>query len=404
MGNRPAISTRIHDRLFDLLARRTLLFNACWEDPAVDHRALRIGPGDTVLAITSAGCNVLDYALAGPRAIHAVDANPRQTALLELKIAGIRALDHPTFFAVFGEGRCPGFREIYRDRLRPGLSPYAREFWDGRCRWFEGRKGRDSFYWHGLSGLFARLVRIYSLTRPGLRRGLEALLDAPDLDAQWRIFRDEVEPRIWSRGMEWALGTGLVLSLLGVPADQRAVIEAERPGGIAAHVRDALRRVFREVPAGTNYFWSVYIRGRYTPSCCPGYLRPEGFALLKGGLVDRILPRTCTVSEFLRSTGERLTRLVLLDHMDWMASRAPEALREEWELILERAAPGARIIFRSGAVRPAFLEEVRVARPGEAPRGLREHLVFDGALAGELQRFDRVGTYGSFHIAEVRAA
>jgi S-adenosylmethionine-diacylglycerol 3-amino-3-carboxypropyl transferase len=42
---------------------------------------------DNLLVITSAGCNVLDYTLTGPRRILAVDANPRQNALLELKFA-----------------------------------------------------------------------------------------------------------------------------------------------------------------------------------------------------------------------------------------------------------------------------------------------------------------------------
>jgi S-adenosylmethionine-diacylglycerol 3-amino-3-carboxypropyl transferase len=42
---------------------------------------------DKLLVITSAGCNFLDYALTGPRRILAVDANPRQNALLELKFA-----------------------------------------------------------------------------------------------------------------------------------------------------------------------------------------------------------------------------------------------------------------------------------------------------------------------------
>jgi hypothetical protein len=55
--------------------------------------------------ITSAGCNVLDYAIAGPREIVAVDANPQQNALLELKVAAIRALDFDEFFALFGAGR-----------------------------------------------------------------------------------------------------------------------------------------------------------------------------------------------------------------------------------------------------------------------------------------------------------
>jgi S-adenosylmethionine-diacylglycerol 3-amino-3-carboxypropyl transferase len=383
---------RLHARLFAFLADRSLLFNACWEDPAVDREALEIRPDHRILAISSAGCNVLDYALAGPREIHAVDANPRQTALLELKMAGIRRLDQDTFFSVFGEGRLPGFGRIYRDRLRGDLSPFAREFWDRRFRWFEGRRPGDSFYWHGLSGLFARMVRVYARTRPGLRRALEALLDAPDLDEQRRIFDEQVEPRLWSRGIEWALGRSAVLSLLGIPEGQKGIIEAERPGGIAAHVRESVRRVFRDVPVRTNYFWAVYVRGRYSRSCCPSYLRPAGFERLRAGLVDRIRPLTCTVTEFLRSRPEPIDRFVLLDHMDWLADRRPDALAEEWRWILARSAPGARVIVRSGAVRPAFI--------GRLP----DRLVFRADLAGELHRRDRVGTYGSFHIAEVRAA
>ena len=67
---------------FDLLYRTNLVYNQCWEDPALDQEALQLGPHDRVLAITSAGCNVLDYALRGARVV-AVDANPRQSHLLE---------------------------------------------------------------------------------------------------------------------------------------------------------------------------------------------------------------------------------------------------------------------------------------------------------------------------------
>src|SRR5262245_48504534 len=111
-----------HNTCFDLVHRHNLVYNACWEDPRLDRQALGLGPDDTLLMITSAGCNALDYALLGPRRIHAVDLNPRQNALLELKAAGIRRLDFDTFFALFGRGRLPGCRRVYRDRLRPELS------------------------------------------------------------------------------------------------------------------------------------------------------------------------------------------------------------------------------------------------------------------------------------------
>ena len=105
---------RIDQKVFNAIYARSLVYNTCWEDPAVDRLALNLGPDDTLLVITSAGCNVLDYASVGPRRIHAVDANPRQTALLELKLAGIRHLGFDDFFALFGQGVHGDFRDLYQ--------------------------------------------------------------------------------------------------------------------------------------------------------------------------------------------------------------------------------------------------------------------------------------------------
>jgi hypothetical protein len=44
-------------------------------------------------------------ALTGPRRVHAVDANPRQNAPLELKLAGIRHLDFDDFVAISSRRR-----------------------------------------------------------------------------------------------------------------------------------------------------------------------------------------------------------------------------------------------------------------------------------------------------------
>ena len=53
-------TSRFHDTVFDALYSRSLVDNACWEDPAVDRAALALTPDDTVLVITSAGCNALE--------------------------------------------------------------------------------------------------------------------------------------------------------------------------------------------------------------------------------------------------------------------------------------------------------------------------------------------------------
>src|SRR5215831_18072793 len=120
--------------LFGLLWRHSLVYNQCWEDPAVDRKALGLGPADRVIVITSAGCNALDYALTGARVV-AVDANPRQNHLLELKLAGIRSLDFEAFFELFGCGSSKHAREIYA-AVRPELPDAARAFWDRHVELF----------------------------------------------------------------------------------------------------------------------------------------------------------------------------------------------------------------------------------------------------------------------------
>lgn len=192
MKLKPALSDRVHQSIFNSLYQRSLIYNTCWEDPAVDRNALHIGRDDRMLVITSAGCNVLDYALCGPERIFAVDANPRQTALLELKLAGIRRLDHDDFFALFGEGTHREANGLYRDALRGDLSPFVQRYWDRRIKWFE-QKG-DTFFYYGLSGLVARAFRGYLGVRPKLRGAIHSLYEAGDIEEQRHRYDTDVAP------------------------------------------------------------------------------------------------------------------------------------------------------------------------------------------------------------------
>ena len=350
------------------------------------------------MVITSAGCNALDYLLDGPRSVHAIDANPRQNALLELKVAGIRKLSYEDFFQIFGAGVHPDFRTLYRERLRPELGPFARRFWDRRCAWFEGRRG--SFYFNGLAGTVARAFHAYLRLRPKLRAHVNALFTAGSLDEQRAIYDQKIAPILWGPALRWTLSRQFTMSMIGVPHPQRREVQAQHAGGVSGFIRESLEYVLRELPLQDNYFYGVYLRGHYTEDCCPGYLRREAFAALQGGLIERLHIHTGTVTQFLQNASTPISRFVLLDHMDWMSSYHPDALMEEWEAILACAAPGARAILRSAHARPAYLDWVQV---GPARRPLRSLLRFREELARELSRGDRVHTYAGFHIVDLPA-
>jgi S-adenosylmethionine-diacylglycerol 3-amino-3-carboxypropyl transferase len=159
--------------------------------------------------------------------------------------------------------------------------------------------------------------------------------------------------------------------------------------------------VFVKLPMKDNYFWRLYMTGSYTRACCPEYLVPENFARLKAGLVDRVTTHTDSVQAFLQRHDQPVTRFVLLDHMDWLSDRFFPLLEAEWQAIVDRAAPRARLIWRSGGFNTDFLDDVRVTIDGRS-RGTSEILAYDRDLAARLHPLDRVHTYGSFFIAELK--
>lgn len=399
-AQRPHLADRLNAWVFSRIHMNNLVYNCCWEDPRLDREAMELGSEDRIAMITSAGCNALDYALDAPKEIHAVDMNPRQNALLELKIAGIHELEWEDFFALFGRGRHESFRGLYHDLLRPRLSPFAREFWDRREGYFAPR---SSFYFHGSSGNVARVLNYYIDRTRGLRGNLQRLLEATTLEEQGEIYHRSVRDAFWGRMMRRFVGSNLTLACLGVPRPQRQQVEAHYGGSIERFVESCIESVFTRLPISDNYFWRVYITGSYSERCCPEYLKRQNFARLKAGLVDRVHVHTNTMEGFLRSHPGTLTRYVLLDHMDWLSTYRFEALRSEWEAIADSAAPRARILFRSGGTRVHFLDELTIRHQGrDVP--VREMIAYQPQRAAEMHARDRVHTYGSFYIADMITA
>lgn len=395
MGN--CIGEWVSGRIFSYVHGNNLVYNTCWEDPRLDKQAMEIGPDDDILVITSAGCNTLSYALENPRSIHAVDMNPRQNALLELKIAGIKELDFETFFRMFGEGHLPEAKTIYRRRLRDRLSDWSRQYWDRKIyKYFERRK---SFYFCGTSGRFARGINAY-IDRVGRFRGdADALLASTDQDEQREIWQTQIRKKLWSRTIRFLVNRDTSLSMLGVPRAQRRQIEKTYNGKVYRFVQDCLDEVFGELPIRDNYFWRVYTTGRYTETCCPEYLEEKNFLALKGGLVDRIDIHTDTVAGFLEKYDGTISRFVLLDHMDWLSDRYYDALVAEWRAILAKAAPGARVLWRSGGLSTDYIDTVPVEWRGK--KNLGEILTYHREWAAQLHKRCRVHTYGSFTIADL---
>ncbi len=253
-----------------------------WEDSRVDERLLKLGADDVLLAITSAGDNILSYVMQSPARVHAVDLNPTQNHLLELKVASYQALPYADFWKLFGEGKHPEFRSLLISKLSPHLSSRAFQYWLANVHVFANKRG------HGLydTGGSRHAIRAFRWISHvfGLRAAAAAVLDSPTLIEQREIWRSKIRPALLSKTV-----CRLVVSqerflwaALGVPKNQLAMIESDhaeseavlsgsvkksRSRAVWNYMVDTLDPVAEETHIATNNpYYHVCMTGRFSPS------------------------------------------------------------------------------------------------------------------------------------------
>ncbi len=300
---------------------------------------------------------------------------------------------------MFGKGRIKQHDKIYRKALRKHLTASSKAIWDKHIDYFQQGNNQESFFYRGSSGFFARMLNIHIDSVAKVREGINGIMNADDVKEQERIYNQQVKNSFWNIFLRWAVSRDSVLSLVGVPNSQRKQIE-KHYGSMADFVEDCIEYVFARLPFTDNYFWRVYLCGEYTNSCCPEYLKEENFEALKKGLIDSISIHTTTIEQFLKSNDVSISKYVLLDHMDWLGSFSLDLLQQEWQAMLNRAADKARFIWRSGSLEVDFIDPLIVGYHGAQSR-LGSLLSYNTALATDLHKRDRVGTYGSFYIADL---
>lgn len=346
-----------------------------WEDARVDERILKLGPDDKVLAITSAGDNIISYLAQSPARVHAVDLNPTQNHLLELKAAAYTALSYEDFWKMFGDGKHPQFKELLITKLSPHLSGRAFQYWLKNTHVFENNSGYG-LYDTGGSRHAIRAMRWVSRIF-GLRTAVKQMCQAKTLNEQREIWRNKIRPALLSK-----LVCNLVVAqesflwqALGVPKNQLAMIENDhaesdlvkgpkpkakntRSHAIWHYMVNTLDPVAEETfLAEDNPYYYVCLDGKFSPKCHPHYLERDTHAKLsRPGALDGLRIHTDELEEVIaRIMPGTLTVAVVMDSMDWFDNGAPGAASQATKL--NRAlAMGGRVMLRSSALSPWYIK------------------------------------------------
>ncbi|KAG9245506.1 hypothetical protein BJ878DRAFT_14677 [Calycina marina] len=354
-----------------------------WEDTRVDHRLLKIGSNDVVLAITSAGDNILSYALGSPARIHAVDLNPNQNHLLELKVAAYSTLPYIDFWKLFGEGKHPDFPSLLISRLSPHLSSRAFQYWLNNVHVFSSKS--KGLYETGGSRHAIRVVRLLA-TLFGMRSAIKRLLQAKTLNEQREIYSHKIRPMIMSRLLAFLVVSQekFLWAALGVPHNQLAMLEADYiasesvPGAISSssplsHSEKELKSsrgsavweymvqtldpvIETSLIGEDNPYYLVCLQGSYSQRCHPDYLKPRSHQKLsRAGAFDGLRIHTDEINEVVsRLTPGTLTVAVVMDSMDWFDPGANAASLQIQKL--NRAMKlGGRVLLRSAALTPWYI-------------------------------------------------
>lgn len=411
-----------------------------WEDSRVDARILNLQADDVVLAICSAGDNILSYLMQGPARVHAVDLNPAQCHLLELKVAAYHALPYEDFWQLFGEGKHPRFRQLLVSRLSPHLSSRAFQYWLGNAHVFTSARGRG-LYDTGGSRHAIRVMRWVARVF-GLRRAVDAILDAKTLNEQREVWRAALRPALLSSLLNRLVVSqeAFLWSALGVPKNQLAMIEADhaeasssssavqqgegegegkgkgdsggagvprptRSRAVWNYMVDTLDPVAEETHlAADNPYYHVCLAGRFSRRCHPEYLTPQAHARLsRPGALDGLRIHTDELDEVIaRVAPGTLTVAVVMDSMDWFdppasvldgssssgGGTAAAAAQRQIRGLNRALRTGGRVLLRSAARRPWYVKTFEASGFAARRHGVR-------SAAAATPCIDRVNMYAS---------
>ena len=326
--------------------RNRISYSSCNEDSGSEVEVLAPQAGKRLVSICASGGRVRNLLQDGAEEVWAVDVNPAQTHLLELKVAGIRSLAHADFLSFIGVRDSQRRLDVY-DSLRPALSAGARAYFDGKPFLIE----RGALYQGSLERFFSRYVATAArLLRP---RWVRRLFACTDLAEQRRLL-PSWNGLLWRVVAKTICRRGFFSFFSHEPGFWRFL-----PPDLKLHERifgNVERYLDHHLARDNHLLWLVFF-GRYRDErVMPEYLREDGFARIKRALPSvRLHVVNGEIASVLRGAPPQYFDGYSLS--DISAYLSHEALGATIEQVVRTARPRARLCSRGVFYHRPFLPE-----------------------------------------------
>lgn len=344
-------------------------FGLSQEDERTEAAALAL-PGGRVLSIASAGDMALSLLALGAESVVAVDVALPQLHLGELKRAAVLALSREEAIRFLGFlPAAPAQGRAWMPAVLAVLPPASRTFWSEASR-----RAPHGAIWAGRYERYVGVLR--ALLRPVAGWRFRALLACETVEEQAAVFGRVLDRPLLRAAFAVAFHPRLYVRR---GMDPRGLQHRDPGQSLGAQYFHWFRQTCTATPVRENHLLQLHLLGRVREAAAvPAYLteagvravreRPDAVSFVHASLLDYLAgaPRG------------RFDRFHLSNVPDWLPFEAFERLLS---LIGEKAAPPARLIWRS------------LHRDYRVPARLRSVITTDPVLGEALRSRDRFPVY-----------
>ena len=344
-------------------------FGFSQEDDCSECKVLGL-PGGKVLSLTSAGDMALSLLAAGAERVTAVDINPNQNHLAELKLASVLTLSRPE--AIHFLGFLPASKKERQDWFKIVLSAMPVE---SQTFWLEQQLAvQEGALW---LGRFERYLRhVLRLLKPYLAPRFKQLVACSSLEEQRQVFA-RIFDTVLIRTVFRIAFNPKVYAKRGVDPQSLQYHDQKTPLGEVYFKR--FGNMCQNSLARENPYLQMFTLGQVlNVDCVPRYLQADGVEVIKKQHKSLSFV-TADINQFLQEMPpESFDCFHLSNISDWLDQSSFEALMHT---IASCAKCPAKLLWRF----------IHVNRP--LPSYLKQIIQIDNTLGHELETKDRFPIY-----------
>ncbi|HEX8427914.1 DUF3419 family protein [Hymenobacter sp.] len=283
-------------------------YSLVWEDSHTLYRALAIRPTDHVLVVASAGCNALNALLKKPRQVTAIDLNPVQIQLVQLKLHIIQYHEHGVLRGILGLAGPEAVAAAWQ-QLALTLPVPERGYWEAFFRVHPPgllAAGRLESY---LTGFLSTLA-------PAVQRKVRRLIQFKSVAVQYAYFTQVLEATSFrEQFIEYFDEVNLSKG-----RDPRLFRYAEESGGEAFYNR--LRETLSTELVRDNFFFRFFFFGseNLPESLLPPCYQAQHYEVLRQQLPKLTLVTGEAVEFLCCPAGQDVTKASLSNIFEYTSS------------------------------------------------------------------------------------